>query len=179
MVAGKEVAQEPRERRERIARWVVRVVFFVVFAVNVDCAVSFIADPGAYAGSYELAGVAGEAAVRGLGVAFLMWNVTYPAFILRPEKWPVLGWVILAQQAVGLVGESLILAGLPAGHAVLAAGIRLFIVFDGAGLVAMAAAFAWWMAERRLIANAQVRRSFDCGAEGASAQDGTKDGGGL
>ena len=138
-----------RDKRERIALWAVRIVFAAVFAVNVDCALSFIVDPGAYAGSYELAGVAGEAAVRGLGVAFLMWNVTYPGFIAKPQKWPVLGWIILAQQLVGLVGESLILAGLPAGHEVLCAGIRLFIIFDAAGLVLMAAAFAWWMAVRR------------------------------
>ena len=136
-------------KRERIARWAVRIVFAAVFAVNMECAVSFMANPGAYAGGYELAGVAGEAAVRGLGVAFAMWNVTYPAFIVAPQRWPVLGWVILAQQLAGLVGESLILAGLPAGHEVLAAGIMLFIKFDAAGLVLMAAVFAWWMAVRR------------------------------
>ena len=147
--AEKRDKRDKRDKRERIALWAVRIVFAAVFAVNVDCALSFIANPGAYAGGYELAGVAGEAAVRGLGVAFLMWNVTYPAFIAAPQRWPVLGWVILAQQVVGLVGESLILVGLPVGHEVLAAGIRLFIVFDAAGLVLMTAAFAWWMAVRR------------------------------
>ena len=138
-----------RAKRERIALWVVRVAFFAVFAVNMECAISFVANPGGYAGNYELAGVAGEAAVAGIGVAFLMWNVTYPAFIVRPDRWPVLGWVILAQQVVGLIGESLILGGLSAGHEVLAAGITLFIKFDAAGLVAMAAAFAWWLVVRR------------------------------
>ena len=136
-------------RGERVARWVVRLAFAAVFAVNVDCALSFIISPEAYMGAYELAGVSGAAAVRGIGVAFLMWNVTYPAFIALPERWPVLGWVILAQQLVGLVGESLILAGLPAGHATLAAGIKLFIASDAAGLVAMAAAFAVWLVLRR------------------------------
>ena len=155
MENGEERDLKRASRREQVARWAVRIVFAAVFAVNVECALAFIANPGAYAGSYELAGVPGEAAVRGLGVAFLMWNVTYPAFIVRPEKWPVLGWVILAQQAVGLVGESLILAGLPAGHGVLAVGIRLFIIFDAAGLVCMAAAFAWWLVARRA-AKAQV-----------------------
>ena len=141
--------QGAASRRERIAVWVMRAVFAAVFAVNVECALAFIISPEAYMGAYELSGVAGRAAVQGLGVAFLMWNVTYPAFIANPRRWPVLGWVILMQQLVGLVGESLILAWLPAGHEVLAAGIRLFIVFDGAGLVAMAAAFTVWQVLRR------------------------------
>ena len=134
---------------ESVARWAVRIAFLAVFLVNMDCALSFIARPAAFAGAYELSGVAGEAAVRGLGVAFAMWNVTYPAFIVRPDRWPVLGWVILVQQLVGLVGESVLLAALPAGHEVLVSGITRFIVFDGAGLVLMAAAFAWWLVARR------------------------------
>lgn len=126
----------------KAATWVVRVAFAAVFAVNVQCAVQFALWPEAFAGAYELAGVAGEAAVRGLGIAFLMWNATYPAFIVAPARFRVLGWVILAQQAIGLAGESLLLAGLPAGHDVLAASVARFIAFDGAGLVVMAIAFA-------------------------------------
>ena len=136
-------------RGERVALWAMRIAFLAVFAVNVDCALSFVISPEAHMGAYELSGVAGAAAVRGLGVAFLMWNVTYPAFVLRPAKWPVLGWVVLAQQLVGLVGESLILAGLPAGHEMLAAGILRFIIFDAAGLILMAAAFALWLVLRK------------------------------
>ncbi|MBR3257487.1 MAG: hypothetical protein IKF96_00700 [Eggerthellaceae bacterium] len=136
-------------RGERVALWAMRIAFLAVFAVNLDCALSFIISPEAHMGAYGLSGVAGAAAVQGLGVAFLMWNVTYPAFILRPAKWSVLGWVVLVQQLVGLVGESLILAGLPAGHQVLAAGILRFIAFDGAGLVLMAATFALWLAIRK------------------------------
>ena len=51
--------------------------------------------------------------------------------------------VVLVQQAIGLVGETAILLGLPGGHEVLAASILRFIAFDAAGLVLMAAAFAW------------------------------------
>lgn len=133
----------------RRATWAVRIAFFVVFVLNVQCAVVFLADPASYMTHYQLTGVPGMAAVRGLGIAFLMWNATYPAFIAAPNRWPVLGWVILAQQVIGLVGESLLLASLPAGYVVLAHGIRLFIVFDGCGLVLMVATFAWWTAVRR------------------------------
>ena len=126
----------------KAATWFARIAFAVVFAINVQCALQFAFAPGAFAGAYELEGVAGEAAVRGIGIAFLMWNATYPAFIVSPRRFRVLGWVILAQQAIGLVGETLLLFQLPAGHEVLAASVVRFIAFDGIGLVIMAAAFA-------------------------------------
>lgn len=126
----------------KAATWFVRVAFAAVFVVNVQCALSFVLSPAGFAGAYELDGVAGEAAVRGIGIAFLMWNATYPAFIVAPQRFRALGWVILAQQAIGLVGESALLAGLPAGHDVLAASVTRFIAFDGAGLVLMGIAFA-------------------------------------
>ncbi|GAA6490269.1 hypothetical protein [Gordonibacter urolithinfaciens] len=134
--------QEPTSAR-RAAGLAARVAVALVFALNVQCAVSFVLWPGAYAGGFELEGVPGAAAVRGLGVAFLMWNATYPAVIANPRRFRALYAVVLAQQAVGLAGESWILLSLPAGHAALAASIVRFIAFDAAGLVLMAAAFAW------------------------------------
>lgn len=119
----------------------VRLAFSLVFFWNVLCAVQFIADPSSYMGAYQLSGVQGEVALRGLGVAFLMWNATYPLFILQPRRYPVLGGIILAQQLIGLVGELVIYAGLPAGCDVLAGSILRFVAFDGVGLVLMAAAF--------------------------------------
>ena len=115
----------------------VRVAYALVFAVNVQCAISFVVAPSAFAGAYELSGAAGEAAVRGLGIAFLMWNATYPAFMARPLKFKVLGWVIIAQQAIGLLGETGLLHSLPPGHEQLASSIMRFIVFDATGLVIM------------------------------------------
>ena len=134
--------QEPASTR-RVAGLAARIAVALVFALNVQCAVSFVLWPGAYAGGFELEGVPGAAAVRGLGVAFLMWNATYPAVIANPRRFRALYAVVLAQQAVGLAGESWILLSLPAGHAALAASIVRFIAFDAAGLVLMAAAFAW------------------------------------
>lgn len=126
-----------------------RVAVAIVFALNVQCALQFVLWPEAFAGAYELSGVAGEAAVRGLGVAFLMWNATYPAVIANPRRFQTLYAVVLAQQAIGLVGETGILLGLPAGHDVLAASILRFIAFDAGGLVLMAAAFAWMLIRKR------------------------------
>ena len=135
--------------RARIALDAVRVAYAVVFAINVQCALSFALWPGSFAGAYELSGVAGEAAVRGIGVAFLMWNATYPLVIANPAKHRALAGVVIAQQVIGLVGESAILATLPAGHDVLAGSILRFIAFDAAGLAIMVAAFAWMVVALR------------------------------
>lgn len=127
----------------RAATWGARIAVAIVFVVNVQCALSFALWPGSFAGAYELSGVAGDTAVRGIGVAFLMWNATYPLVVWQPRRFRFLFGVILAQQAIGLAGESWILATLPPGHGVLAASIGSFIAFDAFGLVIMAAAFAW------------------------------------
>lgn len=121
--------------------WIARIAVGAVFAMNVWCALDFIINPSAYAPAYELTGVAGQAAVQGLGVAFLMWNVTYPLVIARPSTHLTLYAVVLAQQVVGLVGETVISLSLPSGHTTLAAALERFIVCDGAGLLVMALAF--------------------------------------
>lgn len=124
------------------AAWVARIAFCIVFVVNIQCALQFIINPYAFIGAYELTGDVGAIALAGLGVVFLMWNATYPLFIVRPDRYPVLGGVILAQQIIGLLGESYILATIPADHVTLAASIQRFISFDAFGLVIMAATYA-------------------------------------
>ncbi len=123
------------------ASWCARVAVGAVFALNVECALAFILDPGRYVGGFELAGVPGETAVRGLGIAFLMWNATYPLVIWRPRKHPALFAVVLVQQTIGLAGEVWLLLGLVPGHEALASTLTRFVVFDGIGLLLMAAAF--------------------------------------
>ena len=139
MSTGSRIDADARTDR---TTWTVRIAFALVFVLNVQCALQFVLFPDAMTGAYELEGVAGRAAVQGVGIAFLMWNVTYPAFIAAPQRFRVLGWVILAQQAIGLAGETALLLTLPAGHATLSASIARFIAFDAAGLIVMAVAFA-------------------------------------
>lgn len=133
----------------RLATWIARIAFAAVFAINVQCATGFVAQPGQFLGAYELAGASGEVAIRGVGIVFLMWNATYPAFIIAPRRFRVLGWVVLVQQVVGLIGESMLLVSLPAGHAMLASSLQRFIAFDGIGLAVMAASFAFLLVVER------------------------------
>lgn len=125
--------------------WCARAAVGLVFALNVSCALQFIIWPDSSALAYGLPPTPESAAMAaGMGVAFLMWNVTYPAVIANPLRFKVLYVVVLAQQLVGLLGESLIwwrlvAAGLESG--LMAQGIMRFIAFDAAGLVLMLLAF--------------------------------------
>jgi hypothetical protein len=111
-----------------------------VWAVNLNAALSFLAQPERYAAGFELSGVAGEAVVQAFGILFLMWNATYPPVILQPRAHQALFRIVLIQQAIGVAGETWIWLGLPPGHAALwETGLR-FIAFDGIGLLVMAMA---------------------------------------
>lgn len=137
-------------RDNKAALWFNRAAFAVVFAINVWCAVAFIVNPQAFAGAYELQGAAGEVAVRGMGVVFLMWNATYPLYIFKPDRFFVLGGVIIVQQVIGCIGESIILATLGAGHEILTSSILRFIAFDVGGLLLEIAAVSVLLASRKL-----------------------------
>lgn len=121
------------------AVWACRVCFALVFIVNIQCALSYVVMPESFTGGFQLSGVPGVVAVQGIGVAFLMWNATYPAFIVSPQRFKTLGIVVVVQQIIGLVGESAILLNLPlVGYAQLAESILRFILFDALGLIIMA-----------------------------------------
>lgn len=124
----------------RVLEWATRIAFLVVFAWNVLCAVQFICWPVDYVAAYQLEGAGAAAAIQGMGVAFLMWNATYPLFIWRPGRHRALGGIIIAQQAIGLAGELFIASGLGAGQELVARGIARFVGFDAIGLVLMCAA---------------------------------------
>ena len=121
--------------------WLARLALGVVFFFNVNCALAFIARPGAYVHGFEVSGLPGEALVRGMGILFLMWNVTYPLAIWNPRRYRLLFLIIIVQQAIGLTGETWMLLTLPQGHAPLATTGLRFILFDGGGLAAMLVTF--------------------------------------
>lgn len=119
-----------------------RLAVGLVLVANLTAAIPYLIDPAAYAGAFELDGVPGAAMVRGLGILFLMWNVTYLPVVFDPLRQRTLFVVVLVQQVIGLAGEIWIVASLPSAHATLAAAGLNFIVFDGAGLAVLVLAFA-------------------------------------
>lgn len=115
--------------------WIARLLIGAVFFFNVQCAIAFLWQPALYAPAFELSGVPGEGMLRGMGVLFLMWNVPYAFALVRPVRRRVSLIEAVIMQAVGLLGESLILLALPGGHAELVRSITRFILFDGGGLL--------------------------------------------
>jgi len=115
--------------------WAARLLIAIVVAWNLECALTFLAAPGLYAPGFELAGIPGEAAVRGMAVLFVMWNVPYLVALWQPRRHRLSLWEALAMQVIGLIGESLILWSIPAGHPVLQSSLVRFISFDAAGVV--------------------------------------------
>ena len=122
-------------------RWLARAALLAVLMANMTAALPFVLRPADYAAGFELSGVPGEAAVRGIGVLFLMWAVPFIPALIHPVRYRVAFTCVLVMQVIGLAGEALMLAGLPAGHAALrATGLR-FIAFDGAGLLVLLAGY--------------------------------------
>jgi len=119
-----------------------RLLIALVLLWNLQCALAFLAWPGNYTPGFELTGALGEAMIRGMGVLFLMWNVPYAVAFINPIKHRLSLWEAVIMQAIGMVGETLILVGLPPEHAIARQSILRFIVFDLAGLVCLLLA-AW------------------------------------
>jgi hypothetical protein len=114
-----------------LARGMIGLVLFF----NLQCALAFIWTPGQFAPGFELVGMAGSALVQGMGILFLMWNVPYLVAFYHPQKQRTALYEAIAMQAIGLFGETFLLAGLPSGHAALQATTIRFIAFDASGLI--------------------------------------------
>ena len=117
--------------------WLARLLIVAVIAWNLQAAFIFLANPDAYAPAFELSGIPGAAAVRGIAVLFVMWNVPYLVACWQPRRYRLSLWEALVMQALGVLGETFILLSLPAGHTLLADSILRFIAFDAAGLPAL------------------------------------------
>jgi len=115
--------------------WLARLLIGLVFFFNVQCAIAFLIAPQLYATSFELSGPPGEGMLRGLGLLFLMWNVPYAVALWNPARQRTSLYEAVVMQAIGVVGESCLLATFPPGHALIQESIWRFIIFDGSGLV--------------------------------------------
>lgn len=120
-----------------------RLLIFLVLAMNLQCALIYIFDPLPYVAPFELSGEPGRAAVVGIGILFVMWQVPYVFALVHPlrNRRSLLEAVIM--QAIGLLGESLLLRSIPPMHTALRASILRFIIFDAGGLLLLLAAAAF------------------------------------
>lgn len=107
----------------------------MVLASNLLAAVDFILRPRLYLGGYELSGEVGRIVIVGYGILFLMWQVPYFFAVFDPLKYRTSLLTAVLMQAIGLVGESILLGTIPIQHEVLRNSILRFIAFDGAGLL--------------------------------------------
>jgi len=113
----------------------------VVIAWNLAAALTFWIAPAAYAAGFELGGIPGSIAVRGLAVLFVMWNVPYLLAFAAPRRNSISLVEAIVMQLIGVIGEYVILATLGAEHAVLRASLVRFVLFDSTGLGLLAIAF--------------------------------------
>ncbi len=123
--------------RVNLARGLIAIVLFF----NLQSAILFILHGEWYAPSFELEGVAGAALMRGLGILFLMWNTPYIFALWNPIRRRVSLIEACLMQAIGVIGELILLSTLPGGHVLITASTTRFIAFDASGLVALALAF--------------------------------------
>jgi hypothetical protein len=121
--------------------WLARFLIVLVIAWNLQAAFAFLFSPETFAPGFELSGIPGQAAMRGIAVLFIMWNVPYCIAAWHPLRHFLSLKEALVMQALGLAGETGILLTLPPEHIVLQSSILRFISFDAAGLVALALAF--------------------------------------
>lgn len=137
----------------RVRLWLARATIAPVLAWNLECAIAFIAQPQLYAAGFEVAGVGGEALVRGMGVLFVMWNVPYGVALWHPQRRRVSLVEALVMQGIGLIGESALLLALPPGHALLRATTERFILFDAVGVLLLGVAL--WLSRTGTTHSAQ------------------------
>lgn len=138
-MTDKEITSEGKSNQWKL--WLARLLIGVVFFFNVECALSFIIAPEVYAPAFELAGYAGVGMIRGMGILFLMWNVPYAFALWNPMKFGISLIQAIIMQAIGALGETLLLVTFPAGYALLRSSVLRFIVFDASGLVFLIVAY--------------------------------------
>lgn len=122
-------------------QWIARALIAVVLALNLQAAISYLVDPQAFSASFELSGAPGAAAVAGVGILYLMWQVPYVFALTNPVKHKVSLLEAILMQTIGLLGESWLLIKLDPNHAVLRSSIVRYIIFDAGGLALLICAY--------------------------------------
>jgi len=115
--------------------WFARVLIAPVVFFNLQCSLAFLLTPARYAPSFDLYEPPGIYMLQGLGLLFLMWNIPYLVALINPQKHIISLMESVIMQAIGVIGETLLLTTVTSGYAMLHASVTRFIVFDASGLV--------------------------------------------
>lgn len=119
--------------RQRFAQILIGLVTFF----NLQSAIALIAAPQLYAPGFELEGIPGQGMVRGIGILFVMWNIPYLVALINPLRHRTSLYEAVAMQAIGLIGETLLLQTVPPAHLAIYSTVNRFILFDASGLAAL------------------------------------------
>ena len=121
--------------------WLSRLLIGTVLFLNLQCAVLFLWHPERYVAGFGVSGAAGEGMVRGMGLLFVMWNVPYAFAFSHPVRRRTSLVEAVVMQAIGLLGETLILLTGDYSDPAITATVTRFIIFDGGGLVLLVLAY--------------------------------------
>jgi hypothetical protein len=118
-----------------------RLCIVCVFAWNMSCAISFIIDPSQGTVGYELSGVGAIAAIRGMGVIMLMWNISYIPLIYKPSRFRCMFVVVIIQQLIAVAGDMYVVLFDASSASMLYDSVTRFLMFDIAGIVLLIIAY--------------------------------------
>lgn len=123
-----------KNRTSEFSHMLPTLLIGLVLISNVEAGLEFFFSPERFAGSFELTELSGEIAVAGSGLLFIMWNVPYVFAAVNPYKFKISLIESTIMQAIGLLGESILLIRIvPTEHLLLRSSILRFIIFDAAG----------------------------------------------
>ena len=134
----------PAEAVQREVRkvWIARVLVAIVIFINLQAALQYLLDPNAYSGAFELEEIPGMAAVMGVGILYVMWQVPYVFAAINPITHRLSLTEAVLMQAIGLLGETWLRSRIPVEHTVLCNSILRYICFDAGGLVLLVVAWS-------------------------------------
>jgi hypothetical protein len=121
--------------------WLARALIGLVLFFNLQCALLFLWRPEDYVAGFGLSGAAGMGMLRALGLLFVMWNVPYVFACVHPIKYRISLIEAVIMQAIGLVGETIILISGNYQDALIQVTMKRFILFDGMGLAMLLLVF--------------------------------------
>ncbi len=138
---------EPPAAAVKRKTWVIRALITPVVFFNLQCSFEFLVHAQRYAPSFDLSETTGAYMIQGLGLLFLMWNIPYLTALIDPIRHATSLTEAVIMQAIGAVGETLLLLNVPAEYHNLHASVTRFIYFDSGGLLFLMSA---WLLRRRI-----------------------------